>query len=200
MFFALFLLSSRKFMLLLRRITSNHSQLTRQCSSPTRNITKCIFLATRGQGCNWLNKPRGGGGKQVGRFLYTINAADQISSVKITHQTLIKVYILGLKDVSTISKAWNNSEYILQAKTEIESEISNKIQLEKPFICQDINKCISKSPTCQWKKIRKGIRKYYDLINNEVLYKSLYARWKAILGENFIDWNKYIRKWGSCYF
>lgn len=105
MFFALFLLSSKKFMLLLRRIISNCAQLTRQCSSPTRNITKWIFLATRGQGCNWLNKPRGRKKKkQVGRFLYNINTADQMSSVKITHQTLIKVYILGLKDVSTCQR------------------------------------------------------------------------------------------------
>ena len=51
--------------------------------------------------------------QKVDRFLYTINTADQILSVKITHQTLIKIYILGLKDVSTISKAWNNLEYIL---------------------------------------------------------------------------------------
>lgn len=57
--FALFLSSSKNFMLLLRRITSNHTQLTRQCSFPTRNIKKCIFLATRGRECNWLNKPRG---------------------------------------------------------------------------------------------------------------------------------------------
>ena len=37
------------------------------------------------------------------------------------------------------------------------------------------------------KTITKGIRKYYYLINNEVLYKRLYAGWKAILGENFVD-------------
>lgn len=37
------------------------------------------------------------------------------------------------------------------------------------------------------KTITEGIRKYYYLINNEVLYKSLYAGWKAILGENFVD-------------
>ena len=158
MFFALFLSSSKKFMLLLRRITSNHAQLTRQCSFPTRNI-RCIFLAIRGWGCNWLNKPRGRkkqtNKQQVDRFLYTINTADQILSVKITHRTLIKIYILGLKDVSTISKAWNNSEYIFYAQTEIESEINNKIQLEKSFICQDINKYISKSPTCQWKQLQK---------------------------------------------